>query len=369
MKKLLVITLAAVLLLAGCANNTAQEETKAEAAAETEAAAADDGSVLDKDSEGNYVKPENLGTVNKLGQYKGLEVDVEEISVPESDVDEEIEALLKSDAEETAVDRAAEIGDVCAIDYEGKKDGAAFEGGTGSYDLELGSHSFIEGFEDGLVGAKAGETRDLDLTFPEDYGNAELAGQAVVFTVKVNEVREKKIPELTDDWVKTHTNGQMNTIDEYRTFIREQLETYHELDVKSAAQNKLVTEILNNSDITVTNEAIEYYYQKTMQQYEKNAEAYGMDVDTYIDTVGRIDPDAFRLQLSYYAEESVKQQLMNEAIIEAEGLKIGDADYQAVADLYGYDVETMKSLFGDDFDDFVKSYKIINYIYDEAEKK
>lgn len=367
MKKLLVITLAAVLLLAGCANTTAQEETKA---AETETAAAEEASsILETDAAGNYLKPANLGTVNKLGQYKGLEIEVEKVNVTEEEVDDEISELVKSNSEKVSVDRAAEMGDVCSIDYVGKKDGVAFDGGTGSYDLELGSHTFIEGFEEGLVGAKKGETKDLNLTFPADYHSTDLAGQDVVFTVTVNDVMEKQVPDLTDEWISNYSNGEYKTVDAYKAYIREQLEAYREMDVRSNAQSKLINEVLQNSDITASQEAIEYYYQTTMQQYKKNAEAYGMDVDSYIDTVGGIDPDAFKLQLSYYAEESAKQQLLNDAIMAAEGMTVGDADYQALADLYGYDVETMRGLYGSDFDDYAKSYKIVNFIYNEAVKK
>lgn len=379
MKKYFLIIAASVLafsLLTGCAGKATDAAASTETAAEqkeTEAAQTAESetkeSILDRDENGNFIRPENYGTVKKLGQYKGLEVAVEKVNVTDEEVDNEIQAILESGAETAAVDRPARLGDVVNIDYEGKKDGVAFDGGTAQgFDLELGSGMFIPGFEDGLVGAKKGEVKDLNLTFPEQYQAADLAGQDVVFTVTVNEVKEKKVPELTDAWVKQYTNGDTTNVADFKANIRKQLEEYRQQDVEANAQNQLVGQVIGASEIEPTTEAIEYEYQTMIGMYDQYAAMMGVTTDEYLEQYG-VDPQAMKIQLSYYAEEAVKQRLMEDAIMEAEGLAVTDADKQALADMYGYSVDEMEQIYGEDFDTYARSYKIVRFIYDNAVKK
>lgn len=379
MKKYFLIIAASVLafsLLTGCAGKATDAAASTETAAEqkeTEAAQTAESetkeSILDRDENGNFIRPENYGTVKKLGQYKGLEVAVEKVNVTDEEVDNEIQAILESGAETAAVDRPARLGDVVNIDYEGKKDGVAFDGGTAQgFDLELGSGMFIPGFEDGLVGAKKGEVKDLNLTFPEQYQAADLAGQDVVFTVTVNEVKEKKVPELTDAWVKQYTNGDTTTVADFKANIRKQLEEYRQQDVEANAQNQLVGQVIGASEIEPTTEAIEYEYQTMIGMYDQYAAMMGVTTDEYLEQYG-VDPQAMKIQLSYYAEEAVKQRLMEDAIMEAEGLAVTDADKQALADMYGYSVDEMEQIYGEDFDTYARSYKVVRFIYDNAVKK
>ena len=381
MKKLsliLAVSAVAVSMLAGCANKTedtsAAQETTAASTETTEASGAaaateEKDSILEKDSDGNFIKPENYGTVKKLGQYKGLEVTLADTTVTDQDVEDEVQGSLEAAAEYVPVNRAAKLGDIVNIDYVGKKDGVAFDGGTAEgYDLGLGSGTFIPGFEDGLVGTKKGDVVDLNLTFPEEYHSEELAGQDVVFTVTVNEVKEKKIPELTDDWVKEYTGGEITTVDDFRKDCRAQLETYKKMDAEATAQNELVAQVINSSEFEPTVEAIEYEYQTMIGMYDQYAAMMGMTTDEYLEAYG-VDPQAMRIQLSYYAEESVKQRLMEDAIIKAEGLTVSDADKKALADQYGYTVEEMESIYGDQYEDYAKSYMVVRYIFDNAVKK
>ena len=381
MKKLsliLAVSAVAVSMLAGCANKTedtnAAQETTAAATETTEAAGAaaateEKDSILEKDADGNFIKPENYGTVKKLGQYKGLEVTLADTTVTDQDVEDEVQGSLEAAAEYVPVNRAAKLGDIVNIDYVGKKDGVAFDGGTAEgYDLGLGSGTFIPGFEDGLVGTKKGDVVDLNLTFPEEYHSEELAGQDVVFTVTVNEVKEKKIPELTDDWVKEYTGGEITTVDDFRKDCRAQLETYKKMDAEATAQNELVAQVINSSEFEPTVEAIEYEYQTMIGMYDQYAAMMGMTTDEYLEAYG-VDPQAMRIQLSYYAEESVKQRLMEDAIIKAEELTVSDADKKALADQYGYTVEEMESIYGDQYEDYAKSYMVVRYIFDNAVKK
>lgn len=379
MKKLALLLAAAMLVsavLAGCSNGNTANGTagsgSTEPVSESAAASAETEtkeSILDRDENGNFIKPESYGEVVKLGQYKGLEVTLEDATVTDEEVETEIQAALDASAETKPVDRAAKLGDVVNIDYVGKKDGVAFDGGTAEgYDLALGSHTFIDGFEDGLVGVKKGDVKDLDLTFPEQYQSAELAGQAVVFTVTVNEVKEKVAPELTDEWVKEYTAGECTTVAEFRQNMRKQLEDYRKLDVESNAQNQLVSQVIENSEINVTTEAIEYEYQTMIGMYDQYAAMMGVTTDEYLEMYG-VDPQAMKIQLSYYAEESCKQRLMEDAIIKAEGLEVTEEDKKVLADQYGYTVEEMESIYGDEFATYARSYKVVRFIFDNAVKK
>lgn len=383
MKKIALLLAASVLaasMLAGCANKTdetAKSQGEAAAAESTaDGAAASDNSlsdgkesILEKDADGNFIKPADYGKVNKLGNYKGLEVTLGDATVADEDVENEIQAALQSASVFESVDREARLGDTVNIDYAGKKDGVAFDGGTAQgYDLGLGSGTFIDGFEDGLVGAKKGDVRDLNLTFPEEYQAPELAGQDVVFTVTVNDVKERKMPELTDEWVEEYTGGECSTVDEFKKDLRGKLEEYKMQDAEATAQNQLVSQIIESSEFEPTVEAIEYEYQTMIGMYDQYAAVSGMTTDEYLEAYG-VDPQAMKIQLSYYAEEAVKQRLMEDAIIEAEGLAVSDADREALAGAYGYSVDDMQSIYGDQFEDYARSYMVVRYIYDQASKK
>ena len=193
-KKLLLMTglTAMAISFAACGKKDAAKSSDGSAAAESTTAA-----------DANLPKePKNFGKVT-LGKYEGVEIKTHDVSVSDEEVDSYIQNVLENSQNLTEVDRPAASGDTVNIDYEGKKDGVAFDGGTAKgQNLELGSHSFIDGFEDGLIGAAKGEKRTLNLTFPADYGNKDLAGQAVTFDVTVNSVQEKSKPELNDEAYK-----------------------------------------------------------------------------------------------------------------------------------------------------------------------
>lgn len=227
MKKLSVILAAAslsALLLAGCGKEAAPQESTA---ASQESAAEGETDIAKKeypdDSYADNLKPEDYVT---LGDYLGVEVAMAKPVITDTDVDSYIEyARANNKVKKEVTGRAVQSGDVANIDYEGKKDGVAFEGGTAEkQDLEIGSHSFIEGFEDGIIGMKAGETKELNLTFPEAYQNADLAGQDVVFTVKLNNIYVNELPELNDEFVTGLGIENVSTMDDYRTYVRDNLE-------------------------------------------------------------------------------------------------------------------------------------------------
>ena len=221
----------------------------------------------------------------KLGGYKGIIVENAVMDVTDEDVDYQIENTMSMSAEEVEdPETQIEDGDIANIDYEGKKDGVAFDGGTAEdYDLSIGSGQFIDGFEDGLIGAKKGETRDLNLTFPEDYNSEELAGQEVVFTVTVNAI--KRVPELTEEWVTA--NSEYDSIDAYRQSVREDLEESNEEMAESTLKNTAWNQVLTDSEITEYPDedlkAAKEEYNDSMNSY---AEQMGQSVEEFLKAQG-----------------------------------------------------------------------------------
>ena len=285
-----------------------------------------------------------------LGQYKGLtlyEVDSKVIA-------QELREMMDGYAELVAVDRAAALGDTVNINYVGKKDGVAFEGGTDDseegFNLELGSNTFIDGFESGLIGAVAGEIRDLNLTFPEVYHSEELAGQTVVFTVTVNAVQERVVPELNDEFARE--NLPFDTVGEYVAAL-------YEVRNQESFNEQIMTSLMESC--TVENypaEVIEQEKQYLIDYYNSYAQMYasyfGMDAETILQSMFGFESSD---QLAVYAEEyaftTVKQMLVLSEIATVENLVLTDEEYQQRALVYavnnGYeDVATFEADYGKD---------------------
>jgi len=284
-----------------------------------------------------------------VGEYKGLTL----TSVTQATVDEEIAAMLEHYAELVEVDRAAEDGDTVNIDYVGTKDGVAFEGGTAEgYDLVLGSGSFIDGFEDGLIGAVTGEVRDLNLTFPENYTNADLAGQAVVFNVTVNSVKEEVIPELTDAFVAEKFPDHYATVAEYTEALREtlNLETYYEQVTDQIMASSEVSKY-NEDEVAVEKQALIEEYTSFASYY---GSMYGLDTETAIQYfLGFESTEAFEEEMGNYAYDVVKNAMIIKEIAAKENIELTDEVYNAkvteYAANYGYeDNASFIEVYGED---------------------
>lgn len=302
-----------------------------------------------------------------VGEYKGLTL----TSVSQAEVEEEIQAMLEYNSELVEVDRAAAEGDTVNIDYVGLLDGVAFEGGTAEgADLVLGSNSYIDGFEDGLIGAVAGEQRDLNLTFPEDYGKEELNGQAVVFQVTVNAVKETKIPELTDEFL-AEKYPEYPTVAEYTEALRKAMndETYYEQ----------VTELLMaSSEVEKYNEAeVLLQKQQLITEYTSYAEYYGsyygLDTETAIMYfLGFESTEAFEEEMGNYAYEVVKNSMIIKEIAKAEGLEISKEEYETkaaeYATNYGFeDVASFEEAYGKDIiEESILAEVVMKFIIDNA---
>lgn len=252
-----------------------------------------------------------------LGNYKGLELTAERNEVTEEEVQKQLE-LLCFQYPVTIEGRPAQNGDTVNIDYEGKKDGVAFDGGTAQgFDLTLGSGSFIDGFEDGVVGMSVGEERDLNLTFPEQYHSEELAGQAVVFHVKLNAILSPESTPVDDSLAQRVLGEDQATLDDLKDQVGRFLESQEESRFFNAAGTELLSQVIENSDITVDPDAVDQMYGQLTATYASYASQYGLELDQFLSMFLGTDKEG----LNSNAELLVKQEMVLKEIIRTEGLK------------------------------------------------
>ena len=272
-----------------------------------------------------------------LGEYKGIPVTVTEPTVTDEEVDAQIQQLLNSSAEYLEVDREAQLGDQVNIDYKGMKDGVAFDGGTAEgYDLVLGSNSFIDGFESGLVGAKKGEEVTLNLTFPDPYqNNPDLAGQAVVFEVKVNNVKEKTVPELTDDFV-AKVSPEDGTVEKLRENMKAFILEQKQYQIDNQRNTDILNAVIDKSEIVCATDDVDKNYETQVQYYTNQASMYGLDLATYASLMG-MDEEGLKSELRNVARDMTKQEMLLKEIASRENITVTDEDREALAERYGYD--------------------------------
>ena len=308
-----------------------------------------------------------------LGDYKGLTVTVDPIAVTDEEIEQQIQENIElAGALETVEDGTVEYGDTANIDYEGKLDGEAFDGGTAKeYDLTIGSHTFIDGFEDGLVGAAVGETLDIPLTFPESYFSEDLAGKDVVFTVTVNEI--KRAPELTDELVNTITEGDYTDVASYTDYIRSSLESSKEEEKKYNIQSDILTHISDSSEIKeYPQEAVDYYVSSLESGIREEAEMYGMEFGYYLSVAYGLAEEDFQNQAVMVAQQNLQIELYLKAISEAESLELSEEEYQAgcedYASRYGYN--SGEELVAANGEDMIRRSlmmdKVLNFLVDNA---
>ena len=291
------------------------------------------------------VKPEV-----ELGEYKGLEVSKEDTNV----TDEEIEQQLKESQERMAEltvkeDGQVENGDTAVIDFEGFVDGEAFEGGAGNdYSLEIGSNSFIPGFEEQLVGAKTGEQKDVEVTFPEEYHAEELAGKSATFKVTVNEVKAKELPELNDEFAK-ELDEEVEGLDALRTKMKENLKAEKENASETQMRDQLVQKAAENSTVEIPQAMIDSEIDRMMQDFEQRLSQQGMNKELYFQFSGQ-DEDALREQMKADAETRVRVSLTLEAIAKAENMEVTsediDKELEKMAGQFNMDAEQIKTALG-----------------------
>lgn len=304
-----------------------------------------------------------------LGDYKGIPVTVTEPAVTDEEVDAQIQQLLNSSAEYLEVDREAQLGDQVNIDYKGMKDGVAFDGGTAEgYDLVLGSNSFIDGFESGLVGAKKGEEVTLNLTFPDPYqNNPDLAGQAVVFEVKVNNVKEKTVPELTDDFV-AKVSPEDGTVEKLRENMKAFILEQKQYQIDNQRNTDILNAVIDKSEIVCATDDVDKNYETQVQYYTNQASMYGLDLATYAGLMG-MDEEGLKSELRNVARDMTKQEMLLKEIASRENITVTDEDREALAERYGYDsLESfLETADKEIVDDTALMQKTLDFLVENAE--
>ncbi|MBE5960773.1 MAG: trigger factor [Lachnospiraceae bacterium] len=287
----------------------------------------------DSNSSTESTTVESTGEVT-LGEYKGIEVVMQSTEVTDEEVQARLDNFVNSNATvEEITDRTdVQDGDVANIDYVGKIGGKAFDGGSAEgTDLTIGSGTFIDGFEEQLVGAKVGETVDINVTFPENYTNADLAGKEATFTVTINSIGKSVTPELTDELVAEKTDYK--TVDEYKEYVKTSLKTSKESAAQSQKELDIIDAIIENATFTnISQEEYDATEKKMRDYYESMASAYGLDLETFILYYFGMTSDKYEEEIVTAAEQAVKQQYVLEKIVEVENLTLTDEEYKTGAE-------------------------------------
>ena len=280
----------------------------------------------------------------KLGEYKGLTAEKPEVTVTDEDIDNELKPYINRATRMVTVEREAQNGDTVVIDFEGFLNGEPFEGGKGEgHSLELGSNSFVPGFEEQLVGTKAGDEKDLDITFPEDY-HADLAGKAVVFHVKVNEVKEPQTPELDDEFAKDVS--EFETLEAFRKDLGEKLAKRREAQVQNDFENAVMEQLVENMECEIPDGMVEVQLDKLMDDYAMRLQGQGISLDDYMKMMG-MTPEMMRASARPSALRQVQMELALTAVADAENLQVTaeeiEAEMNRLAEQYGLKLEQVKA--------------------------
>lgn len=289
------------------------------------------------------VKPEV-----QLGEYKGIEVEGLEIIVTDEDVELELKQLQEKHAELIVVEEEAVAnGDTTIIDFEGFVDGAPFEGGKGeNYSLEIGSNSFIPGFEEQLVGVKTGVEKDVEVTFPEEYHAPDLAGKLAVFKVTVHDIKRKQLPELDDEFAKD-VNEEVETLEDLKNNIKEKMIKDKETEADNNKRDTLVESAAENATIEIPDSMITTEVERMLEEFGQRLQGQGMSIDMYYQFPGS-DENAMREQFKVDADKRVRINLTLEAIAEQEKLEASDeevaAELEKMAELYKRSIDELKQV-------------------------
>lgn len=307
----------------------------------------------------------------KLGDYKGLKATMLPTEATDEDVDAELESMRDRNSRLVSVDdREAQIGDTAEIDFEGFVDGVAFDGGKGeNYPLELGSGSFIPGFEEQVAGHKIDEEFDVNVTFPEEYA-AELAGKDAVFKCKIHEIKTKEMPELDDEFVKDVS--EFDTLDELKTDIKKGLSEKKEADAKADFENQLIEQVVENMECEIPECMFESRANEMVQDYSYRLQMQGIDLNTYLSYMGQ-DMDTFKKTFREGAENQVKASIALEAIVDAEKIEVTDEEIDAevakLAEQYKMEADQIKAAVpADQLASDIKTRKALDIVVESAVK-
>lgn len=305
----------------------------------------------------------------KLGEYKGLTAEREEVTVTDEDLDNELKPYINRATRAVTVEREAKLGDTVVIDFEGFKDDVAFEGGKAEgFSLELGSGTFIPGFEDQLVGTKAGDEKDLNVTFPEDYQAEELAGAPVVFKVKVHEVKEKQLPTVDDEFAKDVS--EFETLADLKKDLGDKLKARREDAAQHAFENALIEQVVENMEVEIPEAMVDAEAEKLVNNYAQRVTSQGIPFDQYLAMMG-MTMEQMKEQAKESALKQVQSDLALGAIVDAEKIEVTDEEVEdeikRLAEQYNMTEEQLKKvLIVEDLKRDLCRQKAAHVVFDSA---
>lgn len=311
-----------------------------------------------------------------LGEYKGIEVEKTDTSVSDEDIENEINRVLEQNARTVDVqDRPVKEKDIAIIDFEGFMDGEAFEGGSGKdFNLTIGSHSFIDNFEEQLIGASIGDEKEVNVTFPENYQSKDLAGKPAVFKVKINAIKEKELPEMDDELVKDIS--EFETVDEYKEDVKKRLSEEKEGHAKRVKEDAVVEKIIENSTMELPEPMIDTQVNQMANEFVRNIQRQGLSPEMYFQYTG-VSQEKFMEELRPQAIHRIKTRLVMEAVVKAEDIKVSDEEYDEevnkMAGSYRMEIEEMKKMLDDEAKENIildlSIQKAISFVADQAVEK
>lgn len=290
------------------------------------------------------VKPEVT-----LGQYKGLEYDEKPVEVTDEDLEQELKKVQEQNARTVTVeDRAIANGDIAVIDFTGSVDGEEFEGGKGEdYELVIGSHSFVDTFEDQLIGKNTGDEVEVNVTFPEDYQAADLAGKPALFKVVIKAIKTKEIPELDDEFASDVSD--FDTLDEYKEDLKKTILEKKEKTAKTAKENALVDKVIENAQMDIPEPMIELEVRQMADEFAQRMQMQGLSMEQYMQYTG-LTSEKLLEEMKPNAEKKIKTRLVLEAVVDAEKIEVSaeelEAEYKKLADMYQMEVDKVKEIMG-----------------------
>lgn len=285
-----------------------------------------------------------------LGAYKGVEVKKADITVTDEEIDADLQQQRENNARTVAVeDRAVQDGDIAVIDFEGFVDGVAFEGGKGeNYSLTIGSHSFIDTFEEQLIGKNIGDECEVNVTFPEEYQAADLAGKPAVFKVAVKEIKEKQLPELDDEFAGEVS--EFDTLEEYKEDIRKKLAEKKEEDAKNEKEDAVIDAIIANAQMEIPDAMVETQQRQMVDDFAQRIQMQGISLEQYFQFTG-LNQETMLAQVKPQAERKIKSRLVLEAVVAAENITASEEDYEAeiarMAEMYQMEADKVKEVMGE----------------------
>ena len=291
------------------------------------------------------VKPEV-----ELGTYKGVEVEKADTEVTDADVEEELKKVQEQNSRTVTVeDRAVKDGDMTVIDFEGFVDGVAFEGGKGeNYPLTIGSHSFIDNFEEQLIGMNIGEEKEINVTFPEEYHAEELKGKPATFKVSVKEIKEKQLPELDDDFAQDVSD--FDTLAEYKEDLKKTISVRKENEAKAKKEDEAIAKIVETSKMDIPEAMINTQVNRMLEDFAQRLQSQGLSVEQYFQYTG-VTAEKIIEDMKPQAVKNIQSRLVLEAIVKAENIEVSDEEFEAelnkMAEQYKMEIEKIKEFMGE----------------------